>query len=462
MKINQLLAGITKTDIELAITGLCLNAAHIQAGDVFVALQGKSTHGANYIKQAIDRGCIAVLIEAKNVQCAVPIIVINKLSKHLKTLASRLYPNARKVELIGITGTNGKTSVGYFISQLLDQLGIKNGFIGTLGITNSQIISNRTTPDILTLYKILHHYHLNNINTAILEVSSHALEQDSVKGLNFKQAIFTNLTQDHLDYHQSMDNYQNAKCRLFAFDSLNSVVLNRDDKNHPHFLKTAANKPTVLYSTDDFSSISAKAFGFLLQLEQFVFEVNLLGQFNLSNLLAAFHSVCALGFEKETLIPLLSKLQAPLGRMQKIKNKLVWVDYAHTPDALGSAISTLKTHYPTHEIRVLFGCGGNRDKNKRVKMGAIASKLADTIILTNDNPRNEEPQSIIDDILAGIDEGFELDIILDRKLAIETAITTLNENECLLIAGKGHETTQQFKGKTIDLNDIEIAQNASQ
>jgi len=177
--------------------------------------------------------------------------------------------------------------------------------------------------------------------------------------------------------------------------------------------------------------------------------------------LAAFNSVEQLGFSREGIIPLLSRLFPPLGRMQKIKKALAWVDYAHTPDALANAITTLKEHHPEHKIRIVFGCGGNRDKSKRAKMGKIASKLADTIVLTNDNPRKEDPQAIINDILSGIDDSFELDITLDRQLAIETAITTLNEGECLLIAGKGHESTQEFKNKTTVFNDVEIAQNAA-
>jgi UDP-N-acetylmuramoyl-L-alanyl-D-glutamate--2,6-diaminopimelate ligase len=196
-----------------------------------------------------------------------------------------------------------------------------------------------------------------------------------------------------------------------------------------------------------------------VQLDHYVFEIPFLGEFNLLNVLTALSSVTALGFKRDDIIPLLHKLTPPSGRMQKIDPHLVWIDYAHTPDAIENAITTLQKHYPNFKIRLVFGCGGNRDKNKRAKMGKIASKLADTIILTNDNPRNEDPKAIINDILSGIDDSYELDIIEDRRLAIETAMTTLKENECLLIAGKGHETTQQFKDRTIDLNDIDIAKH---
>ncbi len=460
MKINQLLAGISNTQINVEVQGLRLNAAQVQTGEVFVALRGGSNHGIDYADEAIKNGCVAILVDSQDYKCSVATIRIDNLKQHLQTLASRCYPNATKVKIIGITGTNGKTSVGHFIAQLLDKVGVKNGLIGTLGISHSSAKSHNTTPDILTLYKTLHQYHADGINTAVLEVSSHALDQDRVAGLNFKQAIFTNLTQDHLDYHHTLERYQHAKQQLFKFASLNSVVVNRDDGHHLDFLNATQCNNQATYGLDDLTKITATEHGFLCQLDDFVFELGLLGEFNLSNILATLSSVEQLGFERENIIPLLPQLLPPTGRMQKIKGMLAWVDYAHTPDAIKNAINTLKTHYPTHKIRVLFGCGGNRDQDKRAKMGNIAAKLADTIVLTNDNPRDEEPQAIINDILSGIDERFAVNITLDRQLAIETATATLNENECLLIAGKGHESTQVFKDEIVPLNDIEIAQNA--
>jgi len=460
MNTDSLLRNIVNTKINIEFHGLCLNAPNIQIGDIFIALQGQSTHGIKYIDQAIENGCVAVLVDSQDFDCSVPSIRIDNLKQHLPTLASTYYSQATQVEVIGVTGTNGKTSVSYFISQLLNQLGVKNGLIGTLGITHSAVVSNNTTPDILTLYKVLHQYHLDGIDTAVLEVSSHGLDQDRVAGINFKQAIFTNLTQDHLDYHHSLDEYRNTKLKLFAFDSIKSVVVNHDDAQHADFLAVSKHATQTTYGLDDFEEINATTEGFLCQLDGFVFEIPLLGKFNLSNVLAALSSVEQFGFERSSIIPLLHHLFPPTGRMHRIKNTLAWVDYAHTPDAIENAINTLQGHYPDYQVRVVFGCGGNRDQDKRAKMGKIASKLANTIVLTNDNPRGEDPQAIIDDILSGIDDSFELDITLDRQLAIETAITTLNENECLLIAGKGHESTQEFKDETLVLSDIEIAQNA--
>ncbi|SMN00568.1 UDP-N-acetylmuramoylalanyl-D-glutamate--2,6-diaminopimelate ligase [uncultured Candidatus Thioglobus sp.] len=460
MNIQQLLHGIVSTELDFTIKDVCLNSQQVQNGDVFVALQGAKNHGADYIEQAIDKGCVCVLIDSKEVECRVPSVCIDDLSAHLPALAQNRYADALKVEVVGVTGTNGKTSVASFISQLLEQLGVKNGLIGTLGISQSEQLSTQTTPDILTLYRTLDGYFKDNITTAVLEVSSHGIHQNRIAGLNIAYAVFTNLTQDHLDYHQDLRTYQEVKQQLFLLPSVKTAILNRDDSYYADFEKVAKNKKRINFGLNDFDNINLIEQGFLVTLQSYVFEVPFLGEFNLSNILAAFNTVKSIGFDAQKIIPLLHKLTPPPGRMQKINNRLVWVDYAHTPDAIQNAISTLKQHYPQHKIRVVFGCGGNRDQDKRGKMGKIASKLADTLILTNDNPREEDPQAIINDILTGIDDSYEVGITLDRQLAIETAVTEIGENECLLIAGKGHETTQQFKDKIIQLSDIDIAKKA--
>jgi len=464
MNISELLSGITPTEINIEVEGLCLNTENAHAGDLFVALRGDNSHGMKYIDSAVNKGCVAVLVDSEDIECAIPSIRIDNLAKYMEQLVSTFYSNAKKVKIIGITGTNGKTSVGYFISQLLSELGVKNGFIGTLGISSSDDIdihSSNTTPDITTLYRTLEKYYLEEIHTAVVEVSSHSLAQNRVSGLNFIQAIFTNLTQDHLDYHKTIEQYRNAKAGLFNLDSLESVIINKDDDNYPFFLEKSKGKKITTFSINDFQSAESNSQGFLCRLDDFVFEISLLGGFNLSNILASLNSVEQLGYERDKIIPLLPKLLPPTGRLQQINKLLVWVDYAHTPDAIYNAITTLKEHFPNHKVRIVFGCGGNRDKTKRAKMGKIASKHADTIILTNDNPRNEDPSAIIDDIKSGIDDSIDLDIILDRKLAIETAVTTLMDDECLLIAGKGHESTQQFRDRIIEINDIDIAKNAA-
>jgi UDP-N-acetylmuramoyl-L-alanyl-D-glutamate--2,6-diaminopimelate ligase len=460
MNIQTLLLGIQDTEISIIIKGLSLNTANLKEGDAFIALQGENSHGCDYVEQAIEQGCVVILSEGRDLECAVPCIRIDNLRPHLATLAQRFYPQAQSVKIIGVTGTNGKTSVSLFIAQLLEALNVKTRAIGTLGISDSGQESINTTPDILTLYRALNHYHQNDVEVAVIEVSSHALMQDRVDGLTFDQAIFTNLTQDHLDYHKTMNRYREAKAKLFIGEKSTHVIINKDDENQDYFVNLAANKPQHFFSVDDLEYCHVNNQGFLCRIGQFVFELPLLGRFNISNALAALTSLRALGYSNDDILPQLSRITPPTGRMQQIAKHNIWVDYAHTPDALENAMKTLREHHPDFKLRVIFGCGGNRDVGKRAKMGRVASELADSVILTNDNPRNEDAQDIINDIQLGMKEGFEAEVILDRELAIQTAITTLGEHECLLIAGKGHETTQTTGAIILPFSDIKVAQNA--
>jgi len=460
MDIKLILKNIVKTDIELDASGLSLNTNTLNKGDVFVALQGEKNHGIEFVEDAIEKGCVAALIDGKDFDCDVPTIRVDKLKTHLSTLAQNFYINAKNVELIAITGTNGKTSVSHYISQLLDFLEIDNGVIGTLGMTKTKNKSINTTPDIFSIYNTLEEYSSNGINLAVIEASSHALMQGRLEGLSFIQGIFTNLTQDHLDYHETMDNYREAKGKLFKNNFSKRAIINRDDENYQYFLDTASDKEPITFGIDDLEFFKNSENGFICQLNDYVFELPLVGIFNLSNAIAAYNSVKCLSFSDDQIIPCLAKLSPPPGRMQQLANSNIWIDYAHTPDALDNALSTLRMHYPEFNIRVIFGCGGDRDKGKRQMMGKIASERADSIILTNDNPRSEDPQAIIDDILAGTKVENDVQIILDRGDAIRSAIQSLGEEEALLIAGKGHETTQVISTKTLPFSDIEVALNA--
>jgi len=460
MNIKTLLSGIQKTSHSFDVKGLSLNTQSLQKGDIFVAVQGTQKHGSEFVQNAIDKGCIAVLVEDRDIQCSVPSIRINHLSSYLSDLAQTFYKEAQNIKLIGVTGTNGKTSVSLFISQLLETLNVKTGVIGTLGISHSDKKTSNTTPDIFTIYKSLQDYSKKGIEVAVIEASSHALIQNRLAGLAFDQAIFTNLTQDHLDYHETMKQYREAKGKLFANSKTKTVIINRDDENHSFFLNVAEDKLIKTFSIDDFSDYQLSKKGFICRLFNFVFELPLLGHFNLSNALAAFVSIKSLGYSDELIIPKLAKLSPPPGRMQKLDKNNIWIDYAHTPDALSNALQTLHLHYPESKLRVVFGCGGDRDKSKRQQMGKIASELAHSIVLTNDNPRNEQPEDIVKDILAGVKIENNTQVILDRKVAINTAITTLNEDEVLLIAGKGHETTQIIGSQVLPFSDIEIALDA--
>ena len=262
MDINTLLSGITKTTHSFEVGGLSINTQSLQKGDIFLALQGEKTHGREYIQNAIDKGCVGVLIEGFDIQCSVPSIRIDNLSSHLTNLAKSFYQQANNVKLIGVTGTNGKTSVSLFISQLLELLNVKTGVIGTLGISHLDINTCNTTPDIFTIYKTLEHFATINIQIAVIEVSSHALIQNRIAGLALEQAIFTNLTQDHLDYHKDMKEYRAAKGKLFSDFNAQSIIVNRDDESHSYFIEIASSKKVSTYGLDDFTSITSSANGF--------------------------------------------------------------------------------------------------------------------------------------------------------------------------------------------------------
>ena len=460
MDIKILLSDIAETTEAFDVSGLSLNTKTLTKGDLFIALQGEKNHGSEYIDSAIENGCIGVLIEGRDVDCGVPIIRIDNLKPHLSGLAQNFYTKAKDVDLIAVTGTNGKTSVSHYISQLLDFLEVNNGVIGTLGISKVEKKSINTTPDIFSIYSSLEEYSSQGIKLAIIEASSHALIQDRLEGLSFVQGIFTNLTQDHLDYHETMGNYKEAKGKLFTNGFSKKAIINRDDENHQYFLDTASDKDPLTFGIDDLEFFKTSENGFICQLNNYVFELPLIGEFNLSNALAAFTSVKCLGYSEDQIIPFLAKLYPPPGRMQQLVNSHIWIDYAHTPDALDNALASLRAHYPEFKIRVLFGCGGDRDKTKRQLMGKIASENADSIILTNDNPRSESPEKIIEDILGGIKVENDVQVILDRKHAIETAVKTLGEDEVLLIAGKGHETTQTIGDQIFQFSDVEVALDA--
>jgi len=460
MDIKILLSSIAETAETFDVSGLSLNSKTLDKGDLFVALQGEINHGADYINSAIENGCVGVLIEGREIDCVVPTIRIDNLKPYLSRLATNFYTNAKNVNLIAVTGTNGKTSVCHFISQLLDSLEIDNGVIGTLGISKVIKKSINTTPDIFSIFSTLEEYSNQGIKFGVIEASSHALMQGRLEGLSFIQGIFTNLTQDHLDYHETMGNYREAKGKLFQNDVSKKAIINRDDENHQYFLDTASDKDPLTFGVDDLEFFKKSKNGFICQLNNYVFELPLVGEFNLSNALSAYNSVKCLGYSDDQIIPFLAKLSPPPGRMQQLENTHIWIDYAHTPDALENALTSLREHYPEFKIRVIFGCGGDRDKSKRQLMGKIASKKADSIILTNDNPRGEDPQSIINDILAGTKVENDVQVILDRGDAIKSAIQSLGEEEVLLIAGKGHETTQVVGAKTLPFSDIEAALHA--
>lgn len=442
----------------------------VESGDIFVALSGTKVDGSIFMEEALQKGASFVLSKNKEVTSRLKDKAVYHPNPNLALgeLANRYYfPQGRKIKLIGITGTNGKTTTAYLTHYALSQMGYKAGLIGTVEIKSLEksYQAALTTPDCLTLYSYLAQMEKEGIEYVCLEVSSHALDQDRVAGLDFEVGIFTNLTQDHLDYHRDMEHYFQAKKKLFQ-DYAKNAVINGDcswGKRLIQELKKDVftygfkeqNQFRVLEYEADLQGIKANL---LLQQEQRQVFLPLLGEYNLYNLLASLSALLSLNLKVD--FDIFKDFKGVPGRLEKIKNKRnlnVIVDYAHTPDALDNVCSTLRK-LPFKRLIVLFGCGGNRDKGKRALMAKAVSKWADMAIVTSDNPREEEPLEIIKDILPGFPKEFAYLVEVDRKQAILKALAQLESQDLLLIAGKGHEDYQEIKGVRYPFSDKQIVQ----
>lgn len=490
MNLQQLVAGLAPSSATepLEITGLALHTHHIQPGEAFIAYKGQQVDGRNFIKEAIAKGAKAVLCEAEDLpsfslpSSEVPIIPVHNLALQLDKLAKRFYGEpSSEMEIIGITGTNGKTTTSYLLAQALSRLGIPTAILGTIGcgFVNNLNETTLTTPDAISLQKYLSSLKQEGAKAVAMEVSSHGLELNRVKNIHFQSAMFTNLTQDHLDFHATMEAYGRAKQKLFHNFDISRAIINADC---PYFEKilTATSKdiPTILYSIGELPKISykRKSLGFIhassiiLDQKGITAEIRspwgtgilrspLVGEFNLSNLLGVLAELCLRDIPLKDALFALSFANAAPGRMQRlggVREPQVIIDYAHTPDALQNALKAARLHC-RRRLWCIFGCGGSRDKDKRPKMGKVAAELADKIIITNDNPRNEQPHKIIEDILQGIDQSFgdKITIIEDRQMAIEYALHQGLAIDTIVIAGKGHENYQIIGSEKIPFNDME-------
>ncbi len=449
MQLQSLVAELEYTgnieSVNQPILGIAQHCEHVQTSYIFVALLGATTHGNAFISEAIARGAVAILTDTPVEQSYhVPVVHVPELNTHLPLILKRMYPEATNREIIAVTGTNGKTTVAHFCATAFDYLGHTTQVIGTL--THA-----RTTPDICSLYQILH---TSKADYILLEVSSHALMQGRTRGLMFRLAIWTNLSPEHLDYHGTMEHYLAAKLRICTQSHYG--IFNRDDEYYNSF---ASRLKHDSYGLEDIT-LTPKPFGYVCNLAQTLFEVNVLGEHNIRNMLAVFTALGQLGYTVLERARALMELTTPEGRMNNVglaysREYDIFVDYAHTPDALYQSIMTLQEH-TSKPITLVFGCGGDRDTSKRDKMGNIASEYADRIILTNDNPRTEDPEAIISDIASGIKETYE--VILDRELAIHAALEDRNTH-VILLAGKGHETLQIIGSECIPSNDTAIVAN---
>ncbi|MCQ2330987.1 MAG: UDP-N-acetylmuramoyl-L-alanyl-D-glutamate--2,6-diaminopimelate ligase [Paludibacteraceae bacterium] len=472
MKLNTLLTDLNvqvfgATDIE--ITGIQFDSRKVEPGNIFVAQVGTTMDGHTFVDGCIAKGAAAVVISNPAYKRdGVTTILAENTDYVLGIMAHRWFGcPSEHLQLVGVTGTNGKTTIATLLYKMTRALGYKAGLLSTVVnyIDDQAVPSTHTTPDALELNGLLRQMVDAGCQYAFMEVSSHSIAQERIAGLQFQGAAFTNLTRDHLDYHKTFDNYRDTKKRLF--DNLPKTafaVTNKDDKNG--LVMTQNTQAEVhTYSTrtlaDFKASILEEGFdGMLLNINGQDIFVPLVGRFNASNILAIYGTAICLGLDKMDVLRVLSTLTAVNGRFETIHSTKGWtaiVDYAHTPDAVDNVIQTINEIRKGHLITVV-GCGGNRDKGKRPIMAQIAKHGSDQLILTSDNPRDEEPADILQDMAAGLteDELRQTLIIEDRASAIQTACTLARANDVILVAGKGHEDYQIIKGVKHHFDDHEI------
>lgn len=479
--LKTLLVDITEVRPELdrEISGLTTDSREVQPGHLFIAYPGLEQDGRDYIADAIKKGASAVVCEAQgfaeNNNAVVPVIAVANLQRRVGEIAARFYDYpSRKMTIVGITGTNGKTSCTQFLAQALEANQVKCGVIGTLGVGFPTKLSYGvyTTPDPIALQKELYAMQQQDTQVVAMEVSSHGLEQGRVTGVEFNIAVFTNLSQDHLDYHGDMFSYGEAKKLLFHRPELEHAVINIDDEFGRKLIdEIAADVDVIGYSIEESPlnqpqmvkahDIQQNAKGFVAEITTLwgdgILKSKLLGRFNVSNLLAVLAVLGLMKISVPQALTSLGQLGTVPGRMQIFGggiHPLVVVDFSHTPVALEQALKALRAHC-SGVLWCVFGCGGDRDRGKRPIMGQIAEHHSDRIIITDDNPRTEDPQSIVNDILQGLLCPWAAEIERDRGAAIAHAIDCAKAGDIILVAGKGHEPYQTIGTEKIPFSDIE-------
>lgn len=473
---------IESKNLDIEVSGLCIDSRKITNGDVFIALSGFDNHGIDFAYQVQRGGACAIIAESLSENKAkpkgrqqpidIPVIEIENLTEKLGMLASNFYGKpSSKLDIMGITGTNGKTSCAWLMLQAWDMLGIKGTYIGTLGFGNLTQMHDlqNTTPTALELQKILAGFVDQGITHVSLEVSSHGLTLGRVNHTHFKGAGFTNISRDHLDFHETMEQYSDAKKTLFTQYDLDFCIINTNDyygKKWAAEIETQTK--TIAYGIENKQAqlnannivLTPDGIDFELSVDGVTIQLHtqLLGKFNVDNIVLVIGTLLEQGFNLNDIANLIPKLKPVPGRTNCVENHpgqpLIIVDYAHTPDALKQVLIALKEHN-ARKIWCVFGCGGNRDKGKRPQMGHIAETHADYVIVTDDNPRYEDNQQIVQDILMGM--NTKPTVIHDRENAIAHAINQSHKNDLILIAGKGHEPYQLIKGQYLPFDDKVIA-----
>lgn len=480
MQLQKLLKAINSDcSQDVAITGLTLDSRQVRPGDCFLACRGLHVNGCDYIQAAVAAGAAAVLYEAgyaNGVDSSIPVIAIENLVAKVGLLAHAFYGNpGGSMHIVGITGTNGKTSISHFLAQMYALLGQSAAVMGTLGMGPLARLqkTGMTTPDAITVQRNLAQWQQQQVAYVAMEVSSHALALHRVVGVPIKTAIYTQLSPDHLDFHRDMEDYANCKERLFQFASLEHGILNADDPWGRRWIESYQDKlPLVIYTMQprEWSLPTVRCLmheslvnggGYRLKLSTpwggGEVILPLLGQHNIANVLAVIATLGVQNFTWSQIQAVLPKLTAVPGRLQWFRHPsgtALVVDFAHSPDALEKALQTLRP-FCQGALHCVFGCGGDRDRTKRPLMGAIAAQLADRLWITNDNPRSEDPQLIAQAIEAGCNRSDGITVELDREKAIHLALASAGRHDIILVAGKGHETEQIIGDRTLYFSDID-------
>jgi len=480
-----------KSDVNKNINNISLDSRQIINNDLFFAVQGETRHGIDFLASVLDKlpGLVIcdrelttqenALLNESGTDCEV--WVVKDISHFIGDFASWFYNNpSQNVNVVGITGTNGKTSTAFYTGQLLKSFGKKVALIGTLGNGSINAIqqSANTTPESVTVHRLLHEFYQQGIEWVIMEVSSHGLCLGRIQGVFFQTVALTQVTRDHIDFHGTEQAYKQAKAKLFSDYKTQNQVLNIDDSlGETLYEKSKIDQvtDTCCYNANSQNlnrSVNLVCLESHLNPKGIIFDAQLIGQaavkgvqlplmglFNLENVFCACSILLVNGFDEKQLFKKLSVLNSVAGRMQVlVKSPTIILDFAHTPDALQQILTAIKAHLKesTGKLTVVFGCGGNRDQGKRPLMGQIAESLADNVMLTSDNPRDEEPQQILLDILKGLKEPKKAAKELDRKLAILNVLHSVTENDIVVIAGKGHENYQEIKGQKIPYSDADV------
>jgi UDP-N-acetylmuramoyl-L-alanyl-D-glutamate--2,6-diaminopimelate ligase len=483
-----LLAGHAAPGRDVEIVDLTLDSREATPGCAFIACRGRSTHGLAHAATAVEKGAIAVLwdpsegVQPPALPPQVVCVEVPGLAAAAGAIAARFFGEpSQEIEVAGITGTNGKTTTAYLLAQAADAVGRRGAYLGTLGFGRPGDLRDAglTTPDVVSVHRRLAEARDSGAKSLAMEVSSHALDQRRVAAVHFGTAVFTNLSRDHLDYHGTLESYQQAKARLFASEGLRRAVINvRDPFGRALAEQLDDSVEAVLYSSSNelwlprtagwirLPELRATSIGLSLHIESSwgagTLRSPLIGEFNAENLLAVLGVLLGWGVPMQKALVALATCVAPPGRMEAFgggSQPLVLVDYAHSPDALAKALDAARAH-TRGRLHCVFGCGGDRDPGKRPQMGAIAESLADTVIVTDDNPRSEDSLAIIEQVLAGMSDASAARVLPDRATAIHQAVLEAEAGDVVLVAGKGHEQYQLVGRETRPFSDRKVVLDA--